>query len=71
MTDIDPLGPPRRWFWWPARDLTYRWRPLYRGTEEHCNRTLGIRLPGGVLFLVTTPHMRTRPCADGRMPEVS
>ncbi len=41
-----------RWFWWPADRLTSRWWPLImRGGDEWCRRTLGVRLPGGMLFL--------------------
>lgn len=51
---------PRRFFWWGADQLTYRWRPLYiGGTDEFDNPTLGVRLPGGVLFVCLNWPLRT------------
>ena len=50
-----------RFFWWSARSLTCRWRLLYWGTEENCNRTLGVRLPGGVLFVCLNIPLRQAP----------
>lgn len=56
---------PRRFFWWNTRTLTYRWRPLYLGgTDEFGNRTLGIRLPGGVLFACLNVPLRTEEVPD-------
>lgn len=52
-----------RFFWWEASGLTRRFtRLIYRGTEENCNRTLGIRVPGGVLFVLIERHVRQHPC---------
>lgn len=65
---VEPLDPTPRVFWWPADTLTRRWKPIYRGREERCNRTLGIRVPGGVLFIVTNRRIRTEPCADCAEP---
>ena len=49
-----------RFFWWSASDLTYRWRPLYiGGTDEFDNTTLGVRLPGGVLFMCLNWPLKT------------
>lgn len=60
---------PSRFFWWNASGLTRPWQPLYvGGTDEWCNRTLGIRLPGGVLFVVLNPKVRTAPCAQCAQP---
>lgn len=41
-------------FWWTADNLTYRWKLIYRGMDEYHWRTLGIRLPFGVLFYRTS-----------------
>lgn len=61
--------PPSRFFWWNASDLVSRWLPLYwGGTDEFCNRTLGLRLPGGVLFWTLGWKLRTRMCLFGRCP---
>lgn len=54
----------KRLFWWSASELTNRWRPLYRGTDENCNRTLGLRLPGGVLFVCLNVPLRQSPCGE-------
>ncbi|WP_432112821.1 hypothetical protein [Streptomyces sp. S1] len=51
----------RPFFWWSADDLTDRWQILYRGEDEYHWRTLGVRLPFGVLFLRTGFCYR---CAD-------
>lgn len=52
-------------FWWPASRLTCRWRPFTLGGDEWGRRRLGVRLPGGMLFL---PLWRFRgwrgPCAE-------
>jgi len=42
---------PPRWFFWPAHELTHRWRPVYLGGDEFGRRTIGLRVPGGVLWL--------------------
>lgn len=54
-----------RFFWWSSSGLTYPWRMVYRGCDEHCNKTLGLRAPFGVLFIVTERHVRT----EGRCEE--
>lgn len=42
----------RPFFWWSADGLSYPRKIIYwEGTDEFHWRTLGIRLPGGVLFL--------------------
>lgn len=55
-----------RFFWWRARDLSSRRKLLYldglRGGDENCNRTIGLRLPGGVLFACLNLPLRQRPC---------
>lgn len=42
------------------------WRPLIlvgiRGGDEWCNRTIGLRLPGGALFLCLNVPLRREPC---------
>lgn len=59
---------PSRWFWWSARQLSYRWKLLYlngvHGGDEFCNRTLGLRLPGGVLFVVLNWRLRYETCSE-------
>ncbi|MEW2498393.1 hypothetical protein AB0942_33405 [Streptomyces nodosus] len=51
-----------RFFWWRAGTLTRSWQPVYTGDEENCNRTIGLRLPGGVLFMCLNVPLRQRPC---------
>ncbi|WP_431959362.1 hypothetical protein [Actinacidiphila sp. bgisy160] len=66
--DDEPAPVSSRFFWWTADGLTRRWRPLYldgwRGGDENCNRTVGIRLPGGVLFACLNVPLRQEPCDD-------
>jgi hypothetical protein len=66
VLDGADAGPIRstRWFWWNASSLTHRWRPLYWGSEENCNRTIGLRVPGGVLFLCLTVPLRQTECEE-------
>lgn len=56
-----------RFFWWLASSLSYRWKLLYldgiRGGDENCNRTIGLRLPGGALFLCLNIPLRQAPCS--------
>lgn len=44
------------------------WKPLIldgiRGGDENCNRTIGVRVPGGALFLCLNVPLRQRPCTD-------
>ena len=40
-----------RFFWWSRKDLTYPWRPVLVGGDEYARRTVGVRVPGGMLFL--------------------
>lgn len=51
-----------RSFWWQADSLSFPWKPLYAGTDENCNRTVGVRLPGGVLFVCLNIPLRQTPC---------
>ena len=56
------LGPDtaRRVWWWPARTLTHRWRCwLLRGGDEFGNKTVGVRVPGGMVLVATTIPLRT------------
>jgi hypothetical protein len=71
MTALDDLNAPtvsRRFFWWRASSLTYRWRPLYlvgwRHGDENCNGTIDARLPGGMLFVCLNVPLRQEPCDD-------
>ena len=61
-----------RFFWWRAEGLTYRWRPLHlRGIwhgDENCNRTIGVRLPGGMLHVCLNVPLRQQPHDECRMP---
>lgn len=49
----------RRFWWWPAQRLTSRWRLLLFGVDEFNNRTVGIRLPGGMLIVALNVPLRT------------
>ena len=44
------------------------WKPLIlagiRGGDENCNRTVGLRLPGGALFLCLNVPLRQEPCEE-------
>lgn len=44
------------------------WKPLIlagiRGGDENCNRTIGLRLPGGALFLCLNIPLRQRKCDE-------
>ena len=55
----DVLDVARRCWWWPASELTNRWRPFLRGGDEFGNRTVGIRLPGGMLIVALNIPLRT------------
>lgn len=53
-----------RFFWWPADELTYPWRLAMLGGDEYGRRTLGVRLPGGMLFVALWRFPEFRgPCA--------
>ena len=65
---IPHYGPKRMWFsrsW----DSSW-WRPVIlvgiRGGDEWCNRTIGLRMPGGAVFLNLNFPMRTRMCDECR-----
>ncbi|MFB7288996.1 hypothetical protein [Actinacidiphila glaucinigra] len=57
-----------QFFWWPASTLSGRWQLLYlaglRGGDENCNRTIGVRIPGGVVFACLNIPLRQKPCAN-------
>lgn len=55
-----------RWFWWHASSLAHRWHPLYWGTDENCNPTIGLRVPGGVIFLCRGWRVRQDECEECR-----
>lgn len=64
--DDDEMTISTRFFWRNIRDLTGRWRLIYMSrinSDENCNRTVGMRLPGGVLFICLNVPLRQRPCA--------
>lgn len=60
----------RRVFWSKGWDSPWWHGPLIligvRGGDENCNRTIGLRLPGGALFLCLNMPLRQKPCADCR-----
>jgi hypothetical protein len=60
----------RRFFWSPAASLAYPWRPLcvWRATDVNSNRTVGIRLPRGMLHICLNVPLRQAPRDDCRMP---
>ncbi|WP_329390147.1 hypothetical protein [Streptomyces sp. NBC_01716] len=35
-----------------------------RGGDENCNRTIGVRIPGGALFICLNLPLRQRPCVE-------
>ena len=62
--------PSRIWFsrgwlspWWHLIELAG-----IRGGDEWCNRTIGLRLPGGCLFLNLNFPMRTTMCKECSKP---
>jgi hypothetical protein len=66
--DIAHYGPSRMWYSRPW-DSPW-WRPIIlvgiRGGDEWCNRTIGLRIPGGAVFLNLNWPMRTQPCEKCR-----
>lgn len=56
--------------WWsPGWDRAWMFPIILvgiRGGDEWCNRTIGLRLPGGALFLNLNFPMRTRRCDECR-----
>lgn len=61
--DMEKAIPPilRRFFWWDKDSLTSPWKLIYRGGDEFCNNTLGVRVKGGVFFIRTDRKFRTEP----------
>jgi hypothetical protein len=57
----------RRIFWSGGWDSPW-WKPIIldgiRGGDENCNRTIGLRLPGGALFLCLDVPLRQQPCSE-------
>lgn len=51
----------RRFFWWDKGSLTRPRQPLYWSFDEYCNRVLGLRVRGGVLFIRTARTVRLEP----------
>lgn len=49
----------RRAWWLSTRYLTNRWRPCLIGGDEFGNRTLAVRLPGGMLIVALNVPLRT------------
>lgn len=54
----DVIEKAKRAWWWPASQLSYPWRPFLRGGDEFGNRTIGIRLPGGMLIVALNIPLR-------------
>lgn len=59
---IPTYGPQRFWWSWGWRS----WRPVIRGADEFCNRTLVLRIlpPWGALVVVTGRRLRNTPCDE-------
>lgn len=62
--DDDSVQPSRFWY---SRGWDSSWyRPLIligiRGGDEWCNRTIGLRVPGGALFLALNIPLRRKMC---------
>ena len=59
---------PTRFFWWKAKQFDRKtrayWQPFHTGCDEFCNRTLGIRLPFGVLFICLNVPLRKVTCDE-------
>lgn len=56
-----------RFFWSRGWDSPW-WLPLIlvgiKGGDENCNRTIGLRLPGGALFICLNVPLRQKPCRN-------
>lgn len=54
--------------WWSAGWDGAWWAPLIlagiHGGDEWCNRTVGLRLPGGALFLALNIPLRRESCGE-------
>jgi hypothetical protein len=67
LPDNDSLDEPvisSRFFWSPGGWKAPWWERFIIGAEENCNRTFGVRLPGGQLFLCLNIPLRQTPCAE-------
>lgn len=51
----------RRFFWWDKESLSFPRKLFYKGGDEYCNDTIGIRLKGGVLFIRRNRKVRLEP----------
>lgn len=60
---IFPGYPPSRVFRWKEADLRWYW-PFITGTDEFCNRTIGVKVGRGVWFLALNVPLRRRMCND-------
>ena len=60
--DFDAPVRSTRFFRWPREQID--WYFLWMtGTDENCNRTLGVRVPfAGAIFVVLNRHIRQEPC---------
>lgn len=62
-----------RFFWSKGWNSPW-WKPLItvgiRGGDENCNRTLGLRLPGGALFACLNVPLRQEPCVECQLLQV-
>lgn len=65
MADDEPDYCPSRFFFTRGFDTPW-WKPIVligiRGGDEWCNRTIGLRIPGGALFLALNIPLRTHQC---------
>lgn len=64
----DAIEKAKRAWWWPTSQLSGRWQPLLLGGDEFGNRTIGIRLPGGMLIVALNIPLRRElldPTAEG------
>jgi hypothetical protein len=67
MDGLDAPTVSQRVFWSKSWDSSW-WKPLilvgFFGGDENCNRTIGLRLPGGALFLCLNVPLRQQPCDE-------
>lgn len=66
------LCPVARRSWWTASIDSPWWKPIIldgiHGGDEWCNRTIGLRLPGGAVFIVINPRLRSESCEECLSP---
>jgi hypothetical protein len=68
VKDAERAVPPllRRFFWWDLETIAddARRKIFWKGGDEYCNDTIGIRLKGGVLFIRRNRKVRLEPHPD-------